>query len=218
MTSDLTTRCIRLVIVDDHAILRQGLRAVLEREDDLVIVGEASSEGEAEAVVRAMSPDVVLLDLKLSAGSEFEGLSLCAKLSAAHPGIGLLVLTTFLDEDLVVRAVHAGARGYVVKDVDTTELVRAIRAISSGESAFDARSAAAVVRSLNGSNETRQQLTDRELEVLRLLATGLSNQAIGDRLYISATTAKFHVSNIMRKLVVTRRAEAVYAASKRGLI
>ena len=80
-----------------------------------------------------MNPDVVLLDLKLSTGSEFEGLSLCAKLSASHPGIGLLVLTTFLDEDLVVRAVHAGARGYVVKDVDTTELVRAIRAISAGD-------------------------------------------------------------------------------------
>lgn len=218
MTADLTTRCIRLILVDDHAILRQGLRAVLEREDDLIVVGEASSEGEAEAVVRAMAPDVVLLDLKLSAGSDFEGLSLCAKLSAAHPQLGLLVLTTFLDEDLVVRAVHAGARGYVVKDVDTTELVRAIRAVSTGESAFDARSAAAVVRSLNGRNEPRQQLTDRELEVLRLLATGSSNQQIGEKLYISATTAKFHVSNIMRKLEVSRRAEAVYAASKRGLI
>jgi two-component system response regulator DevR len=218
MTAELTTSTIRLVLVDDHAILRQGLRAVLEREGDLLVVGEASSEGEAEVVVRAMAPDVVLLDLKLSAGSEFEGLSLCAKLSAAHPDLGLLVLTTFLDEDLVVRAVHAGARGYVVKDVDTTELVRAIRAVSAGESAFDARSAAAVVRSLNGRTEARQQLTDREMEVLRLLATGLSNHGIGERLFISATTAKFHVSNIMRKLEVTRRAEAVYAASKRGLI
>lgn len=218
MSADVTTRCIRLVLVDDHAILRQGLRAVLEREDDLVVVGEASSEAEAEAVVLAMRPDVVLLDLKLSAASDFGGLSLCGKLSAAHPGLGLLVLTTFLDENLVVRAVHAGARGYVVKDVDTTELVRAIRAVSAGESAFDARSAAAVVRSLNGRNDPRQQLTDREVEVLRLLATGLSNQEIGKRLYISATTAKFHVSNIMRKLEVTRRAEAVYAASKRGLI
>jgi two-component system, NarL family, response regulator DevR len=212
------TRAIRLVLVDDHAILRQGLRAVLERQDDLVVVGEASSEAQAEAVVRAMQPDVVLLDLKLSAGSEFEGLTLCAKLSAAHPGIGLLVLTTFLDEDLVVRAVHAGARGYVVKDVDTTELVRAIRAIAAGDSAFDSRSAAAVVRSLSGRTEPRQQLTDREIEVLRLLAAGFSNSKIGEKLYISATTAKFHVSNIMRKLEVSRRAEAVYAASKRGLI
>jgi len=208
----------RLVLVDDHAILRQGLRSLLERDDDLVVVGEAASEAEAEAVVRATDPDVVLLDLKLSAGSEYEGLSLCASLSRDYPDVGLLVLTTFLDEDLVVRAVHAGARGYVVKDVDTTELVRAIRAISAGESAFDARSAAAVVRSMSGRTEHRQQLTDRETEVLRLLATGLSNNKIGEKLFISATTAKFHVSNIMRKLEVSRRAEAVYAASKRGLI
>jgi DNA-binding NarL/FixJ family response regulator len=212
------TRPIRLVLVDDHAILRQGLRSVLERERDLVVVGEASSEAEAEAVVGAMNPDVVLLDLKLSAGSDFEGLSLCSKLSAAYPALGLLVLTTFLDDEIVVRAVHAGARGYVVKDVDTTELVRAIRAVSAGESAFDSRSAAAVVRSLSGRTEPRQQLTDREIEVLRLLAAGLSNNKIGEKLYISATTAKFHVSNIMRKLEVSRRAEAVYAASKRGLI
>lgn len=209
---------IRLVLVDDHAILRQGLRSVLERAEDLVVVGEAASEAEAEAIVRATDPDVVLLDLKLSAGSEFEGLTLCDKLSSAYPDLGLLVLTTFLDEDLVVRAVHAGARGYVVKDVDTTELVRAIRAISAGDSAFDSRSAAAVVRSMSGRTEVRQQLTDREIEVLRLLAAGLSNNKIGEKLYISATTAKFHVSNIMRKLEVSRRAEAVYAASKRGLI
>ena len=122
------------------------MRSVLEREDDLVVVGEASSEPEAEAVVRA------------------------------------------------------------------------IRAISAGESAFDSRSAAAVVRSLSGRTGSRQQLTDREIEVLRLLAAGFSNQKIGERLFISATTAKFHVSNIMRKLEVSRRAEAVYAASKRGLI
>jgi len=218
MSVDVTTKTIRLVLVDDHAILRQGLRSVLEHEAGIVVVGEASTEAEAEAVVRSSTPDVVVLDLKLSAGSDFEGLSLCAKLSAAHPGIGLLVLTTFLDEDLVVRAVHAGARGYVVKDVDTTELVRAIRAISVGESAFDSRSAAAVVRSMSGRTEPRQQLTDRELEVLRLLAAGLSNNKIGEQLYISSTTAKFHVSNIMRKLEVSRRAEAVYAASKRGLI
>lgn len=209
---------IRLVLVDDHAILRQGLRSVLERERDLVVVGEASSEAEAEAVVGALNPDVVIMDLKLSAGSDYEGLSLCAKLSGHHPDMGLLVLTTFLDEDLVVRAVHAGARGYVVKDVDTTELVRAIRAVSSGQSAFDSRSAAAVVRSLSGKGTPHQQLTDREIEVLRLLAAGLSNNKIGEKLYISATTAKFHVSNIMRKLEVSRRAEAVYAASKRGLI
>ncbi|MFE5876640.1 response regulator [Rhodococcus sp. NPDC056506] len=209
---------VRIVLVDDHAILRQGLRSVLERESDLEIVGEASSLAEALAVVDKVGPDIVLMDLKLSASSDYEGLTLCGQLSSAHPGLGLLVLTTFLDDQLVVRAVHAGARGYVVKDVDTTELVRAIRAVSRGESAFDSRSASAVVRSLNGQSATKERLTDRELEVLRLLANGLSNIKIGERLFISPTTVKFHVSNIMRKLEVSRRAEAVYAASKQGLI
>jgi len=209
---------VRIVLVDDHAILRQGLRSVLERESDLEIVGEASSLPEALAVVDKVGPDIVLMDLKLSASSDYEGLTLCGQLSSAHPGLGLLVLTTFLDDQLVVRAVHAGARGYVVKDVDTTELVRAIRAVSRGESAFDSRSASAVVRSLNGQSSSKERLTDRELEVLRLLANGLSNIKIGERLFISPTTVKFHVSNIMRKLEVSRRAEAVYAASKQGLI
>jgi DNA-binding NarL/FixJ family response regulator len=161
---------------------------------------------------------VVLLDLKLSAGPQTDGLDLCRALTTAHPGIGVLVLTTFTEDRLVVRAVQAGARGYVVKDVDTTELVRAIRAVSRGESAFDARSASAMVRTLNGAGADREQLTDRELEVLRLLARGLSNRAIGGELYISETTVKFHVGNLMRKLLVSRRAEAVYAASKLGLI
>ncbi|NLV81373.1 MAG: response regulator transcription factor [Rhodococcus sp.] len=209
---------VRIALVDDHAILRQGLRTILDREPDLEVVGEAATHVEALDLVQRMRPDIVLLDLKLSAGSDYEGLALCGQLSSAHPGVGVLVLTTFLDEQIVVRAVHAGARGYVVKDVDTTELVRAIRAVSRGESAFDSRSAAAVVRSLNGQGAQAEQLTGREVEVLRLLASGMSNAKIGEQLFISATTAKFHVSNIMRKLGVSRRAEAVYAASKRGLI
>ncbi|MDV7355906.1 response regulator transcription factor [Rhodococcus oxybenzonivorans] len=212
------TSVVRLVLVDDHAILRQGLRSVLEREPDLEVVGEASTSGEALDVVGQVKPDVVLMDLKLSAASDYEGLVLCAQLSSGNKGLGLLVLTTFLDEQLVVRAVQAGARGYVVKDVDTTELVRAIRAVSRGESAFDSRSASAVIRSLNGQTTPREGLTERELEVLQLLATGLSNAKIGERLFISATTVKFHVSNIMRKLDVGRRAEAVYEAGKLGLI
>jgi DNA-binding NarL/FixJ family response regulator len=161
----------------------------------------------------------VLLDLKLAGGTESAGLDLCAALTAAYPGVAVLILTTVLDDELVVRAVHSGARGYVVKEVDTSELVRAIRAVSRGEPAFDSRSAAAMVRSINGPPRADpRQLTGREQEVLRLLARGLSNRDIGRRLYISETTAKFHVGNIMRKLRVTRRAEAVYVASKTGVI
>ena len=209
---------VRLVLVDDHAILRQGLRSVLDRERDIRVVGEASSKEEALAVIGRLDPDVVLMDLKLTARSDYEGLSLCADLARIDPAMGLLVLTTFLDERLVVEAVHAGARGYVVKDVDTTELVRAIRAVFRGESAFDERTASAVVRSINRTGPQPERLTAREIEVLGLLAQGLSNKGIGAKLFVSATTVKFHVSNIMRKLGVARRAEAVYAASKQGLI
>ena len=170
------------------------------------------------AVVGRANPQIVLLDLKLSTSSDSEGLELCQELTGRYPEVGVLVLTTFLDEHLVLQAIRAGARGYVVKDVDTTELVRAIRAVSRGESAFDAHSASAMVRSLSGGVPDRERLTERELDVLRLLARGLSNRAIGAELFISETTVKFHVGNLMRKLDVSRRAEAVYAASKMGLI
>lgn len=209
---------VRIVLVDDHAIMRQGLRSILEREPDLRVVGEAAGVAEALAVVARVRPSIVLLDLKLSVSSDSEGLQVCRKLVAEYPGMGVLVLTTFLDDRLVVEAVHAGARGYVVKDVDTTELTRAVRAVSRGESAFDSRSASAVVRSLNGQQPGGGRLTERELEVLALLARGLSNRAIGKELFISETTVKFHVGKIMRKLEVSRRAEAVFAASKAGLI
>ena len=209
---------IRVFLVDDHAIVRQGLRAVLERKDDLVVVGEAASPGEALAGIARATPDIVLLDLKMSSASDTEGLELCSALTSAHPGLGVLVLTTLLDDHLVVDAIQRGARGFVVKDVDTSELVNAIRAVRRGESAFDSHSAAAMMRALSAPDQQSNRLTERELQVLRLLAGGLSNRDIGARLYISETTVKFHVGNLMRKLDVTRRAEAVYAASKLGVI
>ncbi|WP_338748829.1 MadR family response regulator transcription factor [Janibacter alittae] len=210
---------IRLLLVDDHAIVRQGLRSVLQREDGIQIVGEAEDAEQAKTLVAELAPHMVCLDLKLSTTSDSEGIALCEELTTLHPDIAVLVLTTFLDERLVLRAIRAGARGYVVKDVDTTGLVRAIHDVSRGGSAFDARSAAAVVRGLHGSEEEEPKaLTSRELEVLRLLASGMSNSRIGKELFISETTAKFHVGNILRKLNVSRRAEAVYEASKTGLI
>ena len=212
---------IRLVIVDDHAIVRQGLRSILEREPDIEVVGEAASAGEALDLVAASRPHIVLLDLKLSAGSDVAGLTLCGQLTAATPAPGVLVVTTFLDQQLVLEAIQRGARGYVLKDVDAVALVAAIRAVRRGESAFDSHSATMVVRSLAAPPPpaaSGPDLTAREREVLTLLARGLSNEAIGRELFISATTAKFHVGNVMRKLSVTRRAEAVYAGSKLGLI
>jgi two-component system response regulator DevR len=211
---------IRLVIVDDHGIVRQGLRSILEREPDVEVVGEAATAAEALDLVAATRPHIVLLDLKLSAGSDVAGLALCGQLTARVPAPGVLVVTTFLDEGLVLEAIRHGARGYVLKDVDAVALVAAIRAVRRGESAFDSHSAAMVVRTLHApaAVPAASGLTAREREVLVLLARGLSNEAIGRELYISATTAKFHVGNLMRKLAVSRRAEAVYAGSKLGLI
>ncbi|MEU2926954.1 response regulator transcription factor [Streptomyces sp. NPDC007251] len=211
------TQALRIVLVDDHAIVRHGLRSILERESDLEVVGEASTAAEAAAVVERTRPSIVLLDLKLSTAADTEGLDLCARLTQRHPELAVLVLTTFLDDSLVVEAIQHGARGYVVKDVDTTELLSSIRAVARNESAFDSHAAAAMVRSMRVQPE-RPKFTERELKVLQLLAHGLSNREIGAKLYISETTVKFHVRNIMRKMDASSRAEVVYEASKLGVI
>jgi DNA-binding NarL/FixJ family response regulator len=210
---------IRVALIDDHAIVRQGLRAMLDREPDLRVVGEAPSARLAPAMLDRTRPRVVLLDLRLADGG---GLSLCATITQRYPDIQVLVLTSSADEWLILESIKQGAKGFVVKDVDLTELVRAIRAVHRGESAFDSRSAGVVVRWMHGSQRTggpaASDITPREREILVLLARGLSNVAIGQRLYISAATVKFHVGNVMQKLGARRRAEAVYAASKLGLI
>jgi DNA-binding NarL/FixJ family response regulator len=206
----------RIVLVDDHAILRQGLRSLLEREPDLQVVGEAGSAREALAVVERSCPTIVLLDMKLSPASDNDGLALCAQLTRRYPMLRVLVLSTFVDDALVVSAIEHGACGYVVKDVDASELARSIRLVARSGSAFDSRSAAAMVRSIR-SPRPGSSLTDRELSVLRLVAGGLSNRGIGRRLHLSETTVKFHIRNVMRKLDATSRAEAVYKATKNGV-
>jgi DNA-binding NarL/FixJ family response regulator len=217
---------IRVGIIDDHSIVRQGLRAMLDRQPDLRVVGEAASAPAALAMVAQAKPDVVLVDLKLSPDRDGDGLRVCATITERFSRSRVLVLTSFADEWLTLEAIKQGAHGYLLKDVEVAELVRAIRAVSRGESAFDSRSAGAVVQWMRGSGVRgrrggavpAQQITPREREILALLARGMSNTAIGQRLYISGTTVKFHVANVMQKLGARRRAEAVYAASKMGLI
>ncbi len=210
---------VRILIVDDHAIVRHGLRSILEREPAVRVVGEAADRAEALTAVDRSQPEVVLLDLKLGA-SEAEGIDLCRELTRRYPGLRVLVLTTFLNDMLVPEAIRAGAKGYVLKDVDAASLLRAIIAVHKGQSAFDSQTAAIVVRSLSGEQTAADavRLTEREQEIVRLLAHGLSNRDIGKRLYISETTVKFHVHNVMRKMQVSRRAEVVFRASKLGLI
>jgi len=207
---------VRIVLIDDHAILRQGLRSLLEREPDLQVVGEASSAGEALVVVERARPSIVLLDMKLSPAADNDGLGLCARLTKLYPRLSVLVLSTFVDDALVVSAIQHGACGYVVKDVDTMELVHSIRLVARKGNAFDSRSAAAMARSIH-TPQARSPLTDRELNVLQLVASGLNNRGIGAQLHLSETTIKFHVRNVMRKLGATSRAEAVYKATKNGL-
>src|SRR5260370_3319717 len=212
---------IRVALIEDHAIVREGLRAMIDREPDLRVVGEAPSAGQATAMLERTRPKVVLLDLRLTGGSECDGLSLCAAITQRYPDSRVLVLTSSADEWLILESIKQGAKGFVLKDVDLTELVRAISAVHRGESAFDSRSAGVVVRWLHGLQRPGRvagDITPREREILTLLARGLSNVAIGQRLYISAATVKFHVGNVMQKLGARRRAEAVYAASKLGLI
>ncbi len=209
---------IRVVILDDHTIVRQGLRSVLELEADIEVVDDVGTPNEALDAVEEHQPDVMLLDLKLGDDRQAEGLDVCTEIVRHHPEVGVVILTTFHDQSMVRDALRRGARGYVLKDVDAADLLKIVRAVHRGESGFDTRSAALVVRSLAGEPPPDTNLTEREIEMVRLLARGLTNREIGQTSFISESTVKFHLRNIMAKLKVHRRAEVVFAASKRGLL
>jgi DNA-binding NarL/FixJ family response regulator len=213
---------IRVMLVDDHAIVRRGLCAILELEDDIAVVAEAGTRAQALAVLEHAHPDIVLLDLKLSADRDAEGLELCSELLARRPDCNVVVLSTFLQAELLEAALRRGAKAYVLKEVDLAELLRIIRAVARGGAGFDGRSAA-LVRSLAAASggEARQQqrmLSERERQVAALIAAGHTNREIGRRLFLSESTVKFHVRNVMRKLRVSSRAQVAYAAGRQGLL
>lgn len=217
LASDL--RQIQLMIVDDHTIVRQGLRSILELEPDFVVVGEAADGERAVAEAERLRPDVVLLDLKLSDRAPSEGLDVCAELRERQPGLSIVVLTTFLDERLLLGALRRGASGYALKDVDAVELARIIRTVHRGESAFDPHSAQIAVRSLTAQPAPPGGLlSERELSVVRLVAGGATNPQVARELYISASTVKYHLRSAMRKLGARDRTELVYRASAQGLL
>ena len=208
-----------MLLVDDHAIVRRGLRSILELESDISVVAEASGRRDALQALDRSQPDIVLLDLKLSSDHDAEGLALCSEILERRPDSNVVILSTFLNEDLLNQALRRGAKAYVLKEVDVVELVRIIRAVSRGGTAFDGRSAALVRALVAGEHASSEPaFTDREREVTRLLARGLTNREIGGRIFVSESTAKFHVRNVMRKLGVHSRAEVAYAAGKRGLL
>lgn len=225
------TAPVRILVVDDHTIVRQGLRSILDLEPDFTVVGEAADAGQAIEQTARLRPDVVLLDLMLSDRAPAEGLDVCAELRSGGPGlsggsgrekygdVSVVVLTTFLDERLLLGALRRGANGYALKDVDAVELARIIRSVHSGQSAFDPRSAKLVVRSLTGQpGPAAGVLSDRELEVVRLVAQGATNPRVARELFVSESTVKYHLRTAMRKLGASDRTELVYRASARGLL
>lgn len=212
---------VRILIVDDHTIVRQGLRSILELESDFTIVGEASDAAGALERTSLLHPDVVLLDLKLTDREPADGLDVCRLLRERHPTVGIVVLTTFLEQKLLLGALQRGANAYVLKDVDTVELVRIIRGVRHGHSGFDGRSARLVVRSLTEealADRPPSGLTARELEVVRLAARGATNRQAARELNVSESTVKYHLRMSMRKLGAKDRTEVVFRASKLDLL
>ncbi|MDQ7030708.1 MAG: response regulator transcription factor [Ardenticatenia bacterium] len=207
---------IRILIADDHPVFRFGLCALLQAEPDTRVVGEATTGEEAVALAERLQPDVVLMDLNMPG---MNGIEATRHIVAANPAIGVLVLTMF-DDDTVFAAMRAGARGYILKGAEGEETLRAIRAVAHGEAIFSPAVAARVMAYFSRGKPSPPvfpELTDREREVLALMAQGLTNQAIAERLVLSPKTVRNHVSNIFSKLQVADRAEAIIRAREAGL-
>lgn len=200
----------RVLIVDDHDVVRLGLRALLSAEPDVDVVGEAGTAADAVRLVAATEPDVVLMDVRLPDES---GIAACRQIRSHWPRVQVLVLTSYADEALVLEAIEAGAAGYVLKQVDTTDLVRAVHAVAAGDAVLDpattARVLAVVRRTQHESRASAfHDFTDRELEILALVAKGKTNAEIAEQLILSEKTVRNHVSVILAKLGVTNRIEA----------
>jgi DNA-binding NarL/FixJ family response regulator len=207
---------IRILIADDHPIVREGLTAVLETQPDFAIVGAAASGTAAVERAAELRPDVILLDLALP---ELDGVAALRQIRAADPGAHVIIFTAFDTDERILAAVQAGAQGYLLKGAPREELFQAIRVVHSGGSLLQPVVAARLLRQFSGAAAALpEQLTERELEVLRQLAKGRQNKEIATELWISERTVKFHVSAILAKLGVGNRTEAVSKAAQLGLV
>lgn len=204
---------IRILIADDHAVVRQGLQMFLGFEDDFEVVGEAANGKQAVELAHKYLPDVVLMDLLMP---EMNGIAATEAIRQALPDTEVIALTSVLEDASVVGAIRAGAIGYLLKDTDSAELIRAIKAAAAGQVQLSPKAAARLMREVRAP-ESPESLTERETEVLRLIAAGLSNREIAQRLVIGEKTVKTHVSSILSKLGVTSRTQAALYAARIGL-
>ncbi len=206
---------IRVLIVDDHTIARQGLRAVMRVLEDIELAGEARNGREAIAAVTDLHPDVVLMDLVMP---EMDGVTTIAAIKRQHPTMPIIALTTFAEADLVLGAVQAGADGYLLKDIEVQELAHAIRSVYNGHPYLHPEATRHLVQATSRPNATPERLTRREQEVLTLLARGFTNRQIADALVITEKTVSVHVSNVLSKLELSSRTQAALYAARIGLV
>lgn len=205
---------IRLLLVDDHSVVRQGLRMFLEIDEELEIVGEAGNGAEALQIAHNLLPDVILMDLMMPV---MDGITAIEILRRDLPEIEIIALTSVLEDESIYRAMRAGAMGYLLKDTEAEELCRAIRAAAAGQVQLSSKVAARLIREIRPPDNP-EKLTERETVVLQLLATGLANKEIAAQLYIGEKTVKTHVSNILSKLGVVSRTQAALYAARIGLV
>ena len=202
----------RVFLLDDHEIVRRGVRELLEAESDLEVVGEAGTAEEAYERIPAATPDVAILDVRLPDG---DGVEVCREIRSNHPEVACLMLTSFADDEALFSAILAGASGYVLKQVRGTDLVDAVRRVGRGESLLDPLSTSRVLERLRQPPQPEELagLTNQERRVLDLIAEGMTNRQIGEQLFLAEKTVKNYVSNLLAKLGMSRRAEAAaYAA------
>ncbi len=209
---------IKVMLVDDHEVVRQGLRSMLDAQEDLEVVAEAGTAGEAVLRARSYKPDVVVLDVRLPDRS---GVLACRDIRAEHPDMAVLMLTSFSDDQALFDSIMAGAAGYVLKQIRGSELVDGVRRVGSGESLLDPAVTARVlerVRNPKGDEDPRlARLTPTEARILEMIAEGRTNREIGERIHLAEKTVKNYVSTILTKLQVSRRAEAAaYLAERRN--
>ncbi|WP_411080109.1 response regulator [Streptomyces sp. cmx-18-6] len=208
----------RVFLLDDHEVVRRGIRDLLEAEQDLVVVGEASTASQALARGPALRPDVAVLDVRLSEG---DGITVCRELRSRMPDLACLILTSFDDEEALLDAIMAGAAGYVLKQINGSDLVSAVRTVAAGRSMLDPSTTARLMRSLRDAeagpppqDERLAVLSERERAVLDLIGEGLTNRQIAKRLYLSEKTVKNHISRLLGKLGVERRVQAAVIAAE----